>query len=82
MPIADLAAVAKLKTMLRGRLLQPGDEGYDAMRRLIWNGMSDCRPTVIAQCQGAADVVAAADFVEAGLSLTGRDDTMQTTRNI
>ena len=30
--IPDPAAVAELKATLRGRLLQPGDEDYDATR--------------------------------------------------
>ncbi len=32
------AAVQELKKQLRGELLRPGDEGYDATRR-VWNGM-------------------------------------------
>ena len=43
---------------LRGRLLLPADDGYDAARR-IWNVMIDKRPAAIALCSGVADVVAA-----------------------
>src|SRR5215469_5415728 len=70
--IPDPAAVAELKAMLRGRLLQPGDEDYDATR-VVWNAMIDRRPAFIAQCQGAADVIAAVNFARAqGLAVTVR----------
>jgi len=59
--IPDPAAVAELKAMLRGRLLQPGDEDYDATR-VVWNAMIDRRPAFIAQCRGTADVIAAVNF--------------------
>jgi len=49
------------KTRLRGALLRPGDEGYEAARK-IWNGMIDNRPALIARCTGAADVVACVHF--------------------
>jgi hypothetical protein len=39
-----------------GLLLQPGDAGYDAARR-VHNGMVDKRPALIAQCRGVADIV-------------------------
>jgi FAD/FMN-containing dehydrogenase len=51
----------ELRTSLRGAILQPGDEGYEAARR-IWNGMIDRRPAVIARCTGPADVMAAVRF--------------------
>lgn len=58
--IAD-ALTAEFKAGLRGRLLSPGDDGYDEVRRL-WNGMFDRRPALIARCAGAADVVRAVNF--------------------
>jgi FAD/FMN-containing dehydrogenase len=57
----DQAAVADLRTRLRGALLTPTDEGYDAARR-IWNAMIDRRPGVIAQCTSREDVQAAVAF--------------------
>jgi hypothetical protein len=33
---------------LRGPLLRPADDGYDAARR-VWNGMIDRRPALIAR---------------------------------
>src|SRR5690349_6780653 len=62
--IPDPAAVAELRTTLHGRLLQPDDRDYDATR-VVWNGMIDRRPSLIAQCQGAADVIAAVNFARA-----------------
>lgn len=59
-PIDD-EAVAAFRDDFRGPLLQPGDEGYDAARR-IWNAMIDRRPTLIAQCTGVGDVMRAVDF--------------------
>ena len=39
----DEAAVAQLRASHRGALLRPGDDGYDAARR-VWNGMIDRQP--------------------------------------
>lgn len=55
------AAVSAFAVRLRGPLLQPGDEGYDAARS-VWNAMVDRRPALIARCTGAADVIAAVQF--------------------
>ncbi len=49
---------------LRGSLLQPGDAGYDAARR-VWNGAIDRKPALIARCAGPADVLAAVNFARA-----------------
>src|SRR5687768_1057149 len=50
-------ATEELRAAMRGQVLQPGDEGYDAARQ-IWNGMIDRHPALIARCTGAADVLA------------------------
>lgn len=55
-------AALDLEPRLRGRLIRPGDIGYDHAR-LVWNGMIDRRPALIIQCAGPADVVEAVRFV-------------------
>ena len=55
------ALVEEFQTSLRGPLLQPGDAGYDDAR-IVWNGMIDRRPALIAWCAGVADVIQAVNF--------------------
>jgi FAD/FMN-containing dehydrogenase len=50
-------AVAAI-TGFRGRVLAPGDRGYDDAR-LVWNGAIDRKPALIAQCVDGADIMAA-----------------------
>ena len=57
----DAAAVQSFEQRLRGRLLRPSGDGYDAAGK-VWNGMIDRKPALIARCAGAADVMAAVDF--------------------
>jgi len=59
------SAAANLATSFSGRLLQPGDAGYDEARK-VHNGLIDKRPALIAQCRGMADV---ADAVRLGREL-------------
>lgn len=47
-----------LRSVLRGELLEPGSSAYDAAR-VVWNGLIDRRPALIARCRNAADVIAA-----------------------
>jgi len=61
-PISE--AVAAFRASLRGALLQPGDDAFDATR-VIWNGMIDRRPALIARCHGVADVIASVNFARA-----------------
>lgn len=58
------ATVHAFKTSLRGALLCPGDDGYDAART-VYNAMIDRRPALIARCAGAADVIAGVQFARA-----------------
>ena len=51
-------AVEGLQVGFRGELIQPGDAGYDAARR-VYNAMIDRRPRLIARCADVADVIAA-----------------------
>ena len=50
-----------LSERLRGELLTPQSDGYDAARR-VFNGMIDRRPALIVRCRGASDVQAAVSF--------------------
>ncbi|HKE45775.1 MAG TPA: FAD-binding oxidoreductase [Steroidobacteraceae bacterium] len=59
--IVPKAAVADLRSQLRGSLLVPGQDGYEQARR-IWNHMIDKHPALIARCAGPADVAAAVQF--------------------
>ena len=57
----DEAEIDELWMMMRGTLLRAGQPGYDEAR-VIFNGMFDRRPALIARCRGAADVVDAVRF--------------------
>jgi FAD/FMN-containing dehydrogenase len=54
-------AIERLRARLKGRLILPEDEEFDARRR-VWNGMIDRRPALIAECACAEDVQAAVGF--------------------
>ena len=55
-----------------GRVITAADPGYDDARR-VWNSAIDLRPSVIAQCRTAADVVAVVNRTrEAGVPLAVR----------
>ena len=60
----DEATIRALQANLRGPLLQRGDSGYEAARR-VWNGMIDKQPALIIRCAGAADVLQAVNFARA-----------------
>jgi FAD/FMN-containing dehydrogenase len=57
-------ALDELRGAVRGGIVVPGEDGYDAARA-VWNGMIDRRPAVIARCTGTADVAAAVRFARA-----------------
>src|SRR5579864_9719364 len=59
--VIDEAAIQEFRTGLRGNLLGPDDEGYDAARR-VWNGMIDRKPGLIVRCAGVADIIHAVNF--------------------
>ncbi len=57
----DEAKLQELQAGFRGRLLRPGDPGYDQARQ-VYNGMFDRRPALIARCRATADVIDAVNF--------------------
>jgi FAD binding domain/Berberine and berberine like len=54
-------ALGRLSEDFRGELLQPGDSGYDDAR-VLWNGLFDRHPALIARCGDKMDVVAAVNI--------------------
>ncbi|HEY8288405.1 MAG TPA: FAD-binding oxidoreductase [Acetobacteraceae bacterium] len=66
------AAVERLRTRLRGGVLLPHDDGYEAARR-VWNGLVDKRPAAILLCTSTSDVVEAVNVARAsGLTVAVR----------
>ncbi|GAC1372907.1 MAG: FAD-binding oxidoreductase [Ktedonobacteraceae bacterium] len=59
--VREIPGVETLKAGLRGDLLQPNDEGYEAARK-VYNGMIDRHPRLIVRCSDAADVITAVNF--------------------
>jgi FAD/FMN-containing dehydrogenases len=57
----DDTTLDALRDALRGPVVPPGDDGYDAART-IWNARLSSRPAAVAQCTGAADVRAAVNL--------------------
>ena len=55
------ATIAAFRASLRGGLIEPGDPGYDAARK-VYNGMIDRHPRLIALCADVADVMTAVKF--------------------
>jgi FAD/FMN-containing dehydrogenase len=60
-PSIETAAVDQLAQGFKGKLLRPGEAGYDDARS-IFNAMIDRRPALIAQPANSADVAAAVKF--------------------
>jgi FAD/FMN-containing dehydrogenase len=58
------AAIATLKSSIKGALLLPGEAGYDEARR-VYNGMMDRHPRLIVQVADVVDVVACVKFAAA-----------------
>ncbi len=60
-PDVDPGAISTLAGQVRGRVLRPREDGYEATRR-VWNGMIDRTPALIVRCAGVADVLRALEF--------------------
>jgi FAD/FMN-containing dehydrogenase len=66
------AALDEFADRVRGGIITGEDSGYDEAR-LVWNGMIDRKPGLIAKCTGTADVIACVNFArENGLKLSVR----------
>lgn len=57
----DAPAIGAFRGSFRGRIILPGDAGYDSAR-VIFNAMIDRRPALIAEVGSRADVAAAIAF--------------------
>src|SRR5215212_2629561 len=57
----DEAVVERFGSGLQGELLRPGDGEYEEAR-LLWNGVIDRRPALIARCAAVEDVIEAVNF--------------------
>ncbi|HEX6128540.1 MAG TPA: FAD-binding oxidoreductase [Candidatus Limnocylindria bacterium] len=56
--------IAELNKIVEGRVLSPGDDGFDASRS-VWNARFDRTPSATVQCAGAEDVAAAVRWAAA-----------------
>ena len=64
LPLGKLLAeevVQEFATNLRGELIRPEDDGYDAAR-VVFNGMVNKRPAMIVRCAGTSDVIEGVNF--------------------
>jgi FAD binding domain/Berberine and berberine like len=59
--VIEKAAVIELRDALRGRLLLPGNEGYDTARHVL-NASIDKYPALVVQPSGVADIQNAVTF--------------------
>jgi FAD/FMN-containing dehydrogenase len=57
----SLGAIHAFKERLRGQVVCPSDNGYDAARK-VWNGCIDRHPTFIAFCANDGHVLASVRF--------------------
>lgn len=53
--------VETLRSRIFGQLITSADPNYDE-ERIVWNGMIDKRPAIIARCRNAGDVAATVNF--------------------
>jgi len=61
MTTLDTAVIDTLRGSMLGEVVEPGDPGYDDVRK-VWNGQIDRRPAIVARCRGVADVITAVRF--------------------
>ena len=66
-------SIPQLRAALNGRVIAPGDSGYDQTRALFTGGFEDLRPTAIVRVADAADVARVVALArETGLELAVR----------
>jgi len=66
--MSDVLSGSSLIDGFAGEQIRPGDPGYDEAR-VLWNGLFDKHPALIARCTSTADVVAAVNY--------GRDNSLE-----
>ena len=66
------ADVQELSDSLRGRLLLPGNDGYDTARHVL-NGAIERYPALIVQPSGATDIRLAVDYARENSLITAVD---------
>jgi FAD/FMN-containing dehydrogenase len=57
----NAAALTSFGESFEGEIVLPGSADYDAAR-VVWNGMIDRRPALVARCSGVDDVIRAIRF--------------------
>jgi FAD/FMN-containing dehydrogenase len=57
-------AIAEFKDRFRGEVVLPGEPAYQGAR-IVWNGMIDRYPALVARCTGVADVIRSVRFARA-----------------
>jgi FAD/FMN-containing dehydrogenase len=57
----ESTAIDQFRASLRGELIQPQDEGYDAARK-VYNGMIDRKPRFIVRCSDVTDIISSVKF--------------------
>ena len=57
----DASKISDFRASLRGQVIEPKDPIYEEAR-LLYNGMIDKRPLMIARCADTADVMTAVNF--------------------
>jgi FAD/FMN-containing dehydrogenase len=55
------SVIEQFASKLRGELLRPSDPAYE-QARLVWNGLINKRPALIARCAGVGDVIESVNF--------------------
>jgi FAD/FMN-containing dehydrogenase len=55
------SSIESFRSIMRGEVLEPSSPSYDTTR-IVWNGMIDRRPALIARCRSSADVEASVNF--------------------